>query len=123
MTTHQPPEAVSVMDGVINDVTTGWMQGDDMPATEKMVDALTARGYALRKVPVDGDTLFGVPQWDDLEQLLIRYTTWLHRNGQLVPAPADEDEDDLNEDMALHFLAEQREATAARVDEIPERHR
>jgi hypothetical protein len=59
-------------------------------------------------VPRDGEPLYGVPTWDDPEALLASYTAWLASNDQLVAAPAGVADD--NEDMVLHFLADQREA-------------
>ncbi len=105
---EQPADAVAVLDRVIDDVCDGWMQGDPMPATERMVDRLTAHGYVLVKAPVDGDTLYGVPDWADAEEMLRRYTSWLHRKGQLTPCVGDDIAAEL-EDMVLHFLSEERE--------------
>lgn len=111
---------VTLFDAVIDDVADGWMQGDSMPTAEAFVRAIKARGYELVRVPVDGDTLYGVPDWNDPERLLLRYTSWLHRQEQLVPDPADTPDDlaDRLEDMALHFLADERE-TAQIPDDAP----
>lgn len=111
---------VTLFDAVIDDVADGWMQGDSMPTAEAFVRAIKARGYALVRVPVDGDVLYGVPDWHDPYQLLLRYTSWLHRHEQLAPDTREtlgEIGDDL-EDMALHFLADERE-TAQIPDDAP----
>jgi hypothetical protein len=121
MNTGQPPEDVRVLDQVIDDLeNTGWMQGDQIPDAQHWVDALAARGYVLRKAPVDGDTMFGIPQWDDPEQLLNSFAMWLHCHRQLTPAPpasTDTVADQL-EDLVLHFIATERE-TALLPDDEP----
>ena len=110
MNTGQPPEDVCAIDQVIDDLeNSGWMQGDQMPAAENWANALAARGYVLHRTPIDGDTLFGVPEWNDPYQLLNLFVAWLHRKRQLAGPQVTHDLAGDLEDLVLHFVAERRE--------------
>jgi hypothetical protein len=65
-------------------------------------------GYVVLPTPREGDSLHGVPCWDDPETLLSMFMPWLAGKGLLVDPPAGAVDDDY--DVVLHFLSDQREA-------------
>lgn len=69
---------------------------------------LLEHGHIILPMPSEGDPLHGVPAWDDAETLLAQFMVWLAAKGQLVNVPDDATDD--QQDVVLHFLADQRQA-------------